>query len=117
MYNQPNTGDKYYGILNTLSGKAQDKFKAFFNFVFSDPELSDIYELLLVCDDPSPIIDELWFYFITGMNPRESPTFKEFVVKYITLSVTSIFILSNDSIIKHPRLVLPTLGGPLITII
>ena len=91
MMQQHQMGDKYYGILNTLSGKAQEKFKKFFEFVFKDSELSDIYELLLVCDDPTPIINELWFYYITGMNPRESPTFKEFVVKYITLSVTTNF--------------------------
>lgn len=93
-------GDRYYKILNTLSGKAQDEIVGFLNWVFESPFASKIYKLLLGCDDPSPIIDELWFYYITGMEPDNSPTFKEFSIKYLLLSVATNFQSKDNDLSK-----------------
>lgn len=105
QYNQPQLGDKYYGILNTLSGKARDKFIEFFQEVFKDEKLEPIFELLLVCDDPGPVINELWFYYQTGMKPMDSPTFKEFAVKYITISVSTSFQQKDNDLSRKALLV------------
>jgi len=98
-------GDRYYRILNTLSGKAQEKFIAFFNSILNSPELSDIFEMLLACENPDPIVDEIWFYYINNEKPQESLSFKEYALKYIALSATTNFQQKDNDLSKKALLV------------
>ena len=78
---------------------------SFMDWIFDKKMTSNLYKLLLGCDDPSPIIEELWFYYITDMDPEQSPTFKEYAVKYILLSITANFQQKDNDLSKKALLV------------
>lgn len=98
-------GDRYYGMINLLSGKAQEQIIDFLNWAFENPETQKIFKLLLGCDDPGPVINELWKYYIWGLNPSKSLVFKEFVIQYIPLSIATNFQDKDSDLSRKALLV------------
>ena len=98
-------GDRYFRILNTLSGKAQGEISGFMNWVLDNPKIKNILKLLLGCDDPYPVINELWKYYIWGIDPSESLVFREFAIKYIPSSITLNFQKKDSDLSRKALLV------------
>ena len=102
-------GERYYRMINTLSGKAQDQIVEFLNWIFTDNYNKMIYKMILGCDDPSPVLDQLWYCYIWGIEPSKSLVFKEFVIKYIPLSVALNF-QDKDSDLSRQALLVGNIG-------
>lgn len=75
------------------------------NWALNDPDIKDILELLLGCDDPYPVINELWKCYIWGIKPSESEVFKEFAIKYIPQSITLNFQKKDSDLSRKALLV------------
>lgn len=101
----PMSSDRYWRILNTLSGKAQDELVKFMKWALDDMDLTHVYKVLLGCDNPDPILELIDLYYKMGLDPNESPTFKEYALEYIVLSTVKNLQEKDNDLSKKGLLV------------
>lgn len=112
-YSRTISADKYFDIVNFLSGQAQEMIVELLDFIFDDEENIDrkkqklrlLYKLILGCDDPRPVLRELWKYKLWKMDPLTSLTFKEFCFMYIPSSISLNFQLEDSDLSRKALMV------------
>lgn len=83
----------------------------FLEFIFEDEGESNsskmplLYKLILGCDDPRPVLRELWKYKLWKRDPLASLTFKEFCFAYIPASVSLNFQLEDSDLSRKAIMV------------
>lgn len=110
-YGKTISADKYFDIVNALSGHAQEMIVEILEFIFDSEKESNpaklklLYKLILGCDDPRPLLRELWKYKLWKKDPLTSLTFKEFAFMYIPASISLNFQLEDSDLSRKALMV------------